>query len=388
MIERRVEKHVEAVQRELRVHAWNAPRLEAAFRELEGRRESDRALRERTARIGGAALALAAVVALVVVAWRAFAPGAEPSARATAWDASGFERLALGDGTEVGFERGARLDVRERTEARVIVSVRAGTAHFRVRHDPHRVFRVEAGDVAMEDLGTTFVVENKDGSVSVAVSEGSVSVSFPNRGGGRGSATLKAGERGVYPSGQRRAEANDVARASASDSAPPASGQTPESATPLRPAENWRELARAGKHRRAYELLSPGGFRDVSDDPSELLLASDVARLSHHPAEAVPLLRRLLARHERDSRAPSAAFTLGWVLMNELGRPREAALAFARAETLAPRGNLAEDAAARAVEAWYRAGELARAKAEVERYRTSYPQGRHLSMLQQLVGTP
>jgi len=100
------------------------------------------------------------------------------------------------------------------------------------------------------------------------------------------------------------------------------------------------------------------------------------------------LLRKLLARHERDPRAPSAAFTLGWVLMNELGRPREAALAFGRAEALAPRGNLAEDAVARSVEAWYRAGELSRAKAEVERYRKSYPQGRHQTMLQRLVGTP
>ena len=42
----------------------------------------------------------------------------------------------------------------------------------------------------------------------------------------------------------------------------------------------------------------------------------------------------------------------GPLLMNELDRPREAASAFARAEALAPRGNLAEDAVAREVEAW------------------------------------
>ena len=126
----------------------------------------------------------------------------------------------------------------------------------------------------------------------------------------------------------------------------------------------------------------------MRNEASDLLLASDVARLSKHPAQAATLLRKLLASHESDARAPSAAFTLGWVLMNELGRPREAALAFARAEALAPRGNLAEDAVARAVEAWYRAGELSRAKAEVERYRNAYPQGRHHAMLQRLVMTP
>jgi len=151
---------------------------------------------------------------------------------------------------------------------------------------------------------------------------------------------------------------------------------------------DWRELARAGKHRQAYALIAPGDFRDVENDAGDLLLASDVARLSRHPAQAVTLLRRLLVGHESDPRAPSAAFTLGWVLMNELGRPREAAVAFARAETLAPRGNLAEDAVARAVEAWYQAGELSRAKAELERYRNTYPHGRHQAMLKRLVMTP
>jgi hypothetical protein len=29
------------------------------------------------------------------------------------------------------------------------------------------------------------------------------------------------------------------------------------------PGAGWRELQKAGKHRRAYELLAPSGFRDV-----------------------------------------------------------------------------------------------------------------------------
>jgi transmembrane sensor len=196
---------------------------------------------------------------------------------------------------------------------------------------------------------------------------------------------LKAGESGVYPAIARGAEPSD--RGSAEGPAPPSSsGDAPNE--PRGTPASWRELARSGKHRRAYEVLAPGDFRDVRDEPGDLLLASDVARLSHHSKEAAGLLRRLLAGHGRDPRAPSAAFTLGWVLMNELGRPSEAAAAFARAEALAPRGNLAEDAMARAVEAWVRAGELARAKGEVERYRKRYPQGRHLGMLDRLIGTP
>ena len=97
------------------------------------------------------------------------------------------------------------------------------------------------------------------------------------------------------------------------------------------------------------------------------------------------LLRKVVSGHSRDPRAPSAAFTLGWVLMKDLGRPREAAQAFARAESLAPGGNLAQDALARAVEAWDRAGDVTRARAELERYRATYPNGRHVATLERLV---
>jgi transmembrane sensor len=386
MNEPRLEKHVEAARRELRVRAWDAPRVETAWRELSRRHATDERMRRRATRVGGAVLALAAVFALALGALRWFRSEPAPSAKAVGVDTSAFERLALGEGTEVRFAPGARLDVRERTETRVVVTVRSGAARFRVRHDPRRLFRVEAGDVSVEDLGTAFAVEHEGGSVRVSVSEGSVEVSFPPEGGrAHQKVTLEAGETGVYPSQRSKAAAAPPSEASP---APPASGQATDAGAEIRAAGAWRDLARAGNHRRAYELLAPGGFRDVRDDPSDLLLASDVARLSQHPAEAAMLLRKLLAHHERDPRAPSAAFTLGWVLMNELGRPREAAGAFARAEALAPRGNLAEDAVARGVEAWYRAGELSRAQVEVERYRKRYPQGRHRATLERLVGTP
>ena len=93
------------------------------------------------------------------------------------------------------------------------------------------------------------------------------------------------------------------------------------------------------------------------DDPAELLAAADVARRSHRPRAAVAPLRRILERYPKDPRAPSAAFTLGWVLLTDLNRPRDAAAAFAQAERIAPRGALAEDAAARVAEAWQNAGE-------------------------------
>jgi len=376
------EHHIEAARRQVRLHAWGEHRVAAAWHELTVRRTRDQAKRRRVRTFGGPVLAMAAVFALAIAAWRSLTPSSFSKPEAA--EEAGVERVSLGEETDVRVEKGALVEVRERETNRVVVDVKTGLARFRVRHDPARVFRVHAGDVEVEDLGTTFDVENAGGMVRVKVTEGSVKVSFPGADGeARGKVLLEAGESGVYPAVGRVAAPSD--RGSAEVPTPPASsGDAPSN--PPEVVATWRELAKSGKHRRAYDLVAPGNFRDVRDEPGDLLLASDVARLSRHSKEAAGLLRRFLSNHSRDPRAPSAAFTLGWVLMNELGRPREAAIAFARAEALAPRGNLAEDAVARAVEAWYRAGDLSRAKAEVERYRKTYPQGRHLSTLERLIG--
>lgn len=377
---------VDAAQHHLRRHAWSEHRVDVAWQELTFRCERDEAERRRFKRIAGPLL-LVAAVAFAVVGWRVLTPAtASGSGSVAASQEAGVEPVLLGDGTDVRLDKGARLEVREREVDRVVVVVKAGLARFRVRHDPERVFRVHAGDVEVEDIGTTFDVEHKEGSVRVAVTEGSVLISFPRAAGDeRGKVLLRAGESGEYAAVARGAEPAD--RGSAEGPAPTPSSKS-AAHEPREASAGWRELAQSGKHRRAYEMIAPADFRDVRDEAGDLLLASDVARLSHHSKEAASLLRRLLAGHSRDPRAPSAAFTLGWVLMNELGRPREAAAAFARAEALAPHGNLAEDAVARAVEAWVRAGELARARGEVERYRDNYPHGRHLGMLDRLIGAP
>jgi transmembrane sensor len=382
MMEQPLERHLQAAQREVRVRGWGPARVEASWRKLAEKDPNVFAPIERLTRVGGMALAVAAVVALGLVTWRSLRPIVAGSDTV----ATTASRMPIQDGVEAELDSGSKVHVREKTASRVVVAVQAGMARFRVRHDPTRLFRVEAGGVVVEDLGTIFAVEQREATVMVSVTEGAVAVSFPDpTGTTRITKTLVAGESGTYPSTAPRAPEAAVAPTDLAVPAP--------SAAVAKPAESqaqadWRELQRAGKHRRAYDLLAPSGFRDVRDEPGDLLLASDVARLSNHPAESAMLLRRLLASHSRDPRAPSAAFTLGWVLMNELGRPREASRAFAQAESLAPRGNLAEDALARTVEAWSRAGERSRAKAELERYRKTYQRGRHLATLERLLREP
>jgi transmembrane sensor len=114
----------------------------------------------------------------------------------------------------------------------------------------------------------------------------------------------------------------------------------------------------------------------VRDEPGDLLFAADVARLSGHPELAVTRLERVIRAHQGDSRAPLAAFTLGRTLLDGLGRPREAAEAFARVRRLAPGGALSQDALAREVESWSRAGEAALARKRALDYLRAFPSGR------------
>jgi transmembrane sensor len=148
----------------------------------------------------------------------------------------------------------------------------------------------------------------------------------------------------------------------------------------------WRELARDGEIDRAYVELSRPDAQPVRDIPDELLLAADVERLSHHPAEAVAPLRQLVREHADDSRAPLAAFTLGRVLLDDLGRSAEAADAFAAADKLAPAGPLAEDAVAREVESLARSGNSAGARRAAEQYVARFPDGRKLRSVRRLGG--
>jgi transmembrane sensor len=142
---------------------------------------------------------------------------------------------------------------------------------------------------------------------------------------------------------------------------------------PARPS--WRDLAKDADFLQAHAALKRAGTGDIKQDPDDLLLAADVLRLSGHPEQAVPLLRTVFTRHARDPRAPLAAFTLGRVLLDSLGQPREAAVAFRQAQALAPMGVLNEDALAREIEALSRAADTSLAQERAQTYLKKYPSG-------------
>jgi len=149
-------------------------------------------------------------------------------------------------------------------------------------------------------------------------------------------------------------------------------------------APSWRDDAERGDYAAAWAGLAQ--VQDGLDGMADLLLAGDVARLSGHPTAAVAPLARALAHHADDPRAQLAAFTLGRVYLEELGAPRDAAVAFARARELAPAGPLTEDALAREVEAWSRAGETATARTQALLYVQRYPTGRRAHAVRRFGG--
>jgi transmembrane sensor len=310
-------------------------------------------------------------------------PAAPLSGAAPMVAAAGVPTETFRDGS-VAELLGRDTNVRvERDTPQHLVTKLTGGARFRVVHDPQRTFEVQAGDVRVRVLGTTFsVVQLPSGPTQVFVEEGHVKVDWLG-----GSAELQAGEGGVFPPSEVRAAA--ASSPAPQESVQPAMVVAQAVGAPgARSAKGWREYAAKGDFAQAYEQLNASNRDAVRDEAADLMLAADVARLSGHPEQAVSPLRKLCDRHAGDRRAPVAAFTLGRVLLDDLGRPADAAAAFEKARVLWPTGPLAEDALAREADAWLRAGRRELARAIAEQYLARYPQGRHASSLQRVLTPP
>jgi transmembrane sensor len=286
-------------------------------------------------------LLLAASVAVVLgLGWVGFETFAkDPSIDGVA--STGAERWNLRDGSEIVIESPATVIKKKReSETEILFELEAGTAHFEVVSKPRRVFRVNAGAATVEVVGTSFRVARKQSRSEVTVDRGRVIVSWHG-----GSRMLNQGERGTFPP--------EDALTSSTEAAVPA--------TAVRDTPSVRS--------------EPAG--------AEALFASaDKARKEGRPDQALGFLKAITDRHPGDPRAPLAAFTRGRVLLESLGRPREAAQAFAQARGLSgKRSALAEDALAREVEAYARAGESGLAHDRAELYRRNYPKGLRLNQV-------
>jgi len=331
------------------------------------------ARRRRVVARGVAAVTTAVAVAAGVWLWR---PKTADFSRSTAALASAVRpvnerEFALPDGSRVSLlSTGSRVEVLQQTATLVRTQLGAGSARFDVHHDPARVFEVESGDVKVRVLGTAFSMLREGELTRVAVERGAVRVQWSG-----GEAFLSAGQAGLYP--PPAPNAADLGKAQPEPLSDLAGSVAEE-------ASSWRKLAKRGAYVDAFKALGPVASKSVRDEPSDLMLAADVARLSQHPGDATRYLSRVADGFPRDKRAPLAAFTLGRVLLEDLGQPGRAADAFRRAQQLAPKGPLASDAMAREADAAQRAGQVDRARQLAARYLEAYPTGPQAQRLRKL----
>lgn len=300
--------------------------------------------------------------------------------------------LQLADGSHVrSLAQGAAVSVESNHPDRIQLRLDAGGARFDVIPNTQRSFTVRAGSVEVAVLGTIFDVERDHGRVRVSVSRGKVRVrTAPGNTALNETAIVKAGESMWFD------EHPEAAVGAVQDSAPVVEphvtaqpkvragkhGKLAAAASAHddpQPKAAWRSLSQSGDYDGAYRLLQNS---TVEDDSGALLDAADAARLSGHPQAAVMYLRKVLDQHRDTPVAPLAAFTLGRVLLERLGQPSEAADAFATARKLAPGGSLAQDALAREVEAWSKAGYPDQAYRRAREYVDRFPEGRRLRAVQ------
>lgn len=102
------------------------------------------------------------------------------------------EQRRLADGSVLELNEQALISVDFTPERRTVHLV-SGTAHFEIKPDPGRPFVVRSGPVAVQAVGTVFVVEQGKNAADVLVTEGLVDVS---RQGEPTAAHLRVGRHG------------------------------------------------------------------------------------------------------------------------------------------------------------------------------------------------
>jgi transmembrane sensor len=287
--------------------------------------------------------------------------------------------VSLSDGSAITTGESSALEVLDNSGARVALALRSGRAEFDIEPDGPRTWRIECGGLAVEVVGTKFVVERGASGTTVMVERGAVLVRGPMV--PDGVQRLGPGDR--FESGVHVASSAERAPRSIEAPAPIEPSEPPRRSAPV-PVEpepevlDWRAAAASGRHRDAFEAIGTSGIARESaraEDVSSLLALADVARLSGNPRSAVVPLSRIAWDFGEDPNAAGAAFTLGEIELETLGRPALAERAYSRSIALGLPEPLRETAHARRVEACARTGvSLAEAASA---YRERYPDGRY-----------
>lgn len=258
--------------------------------------------------------------------------------------------LALSDGSRIELGPNSELQVLDNDGALFTTALRRGRGSFEVKPGGPRRWRIEAGKVQIEVVGTRFEVERSGRTTFVRVQHGTVLVrgeSVPD-----GVQKLGAGE---------QIEVNSRAVAANAPSAP--------AEVPL---PNPSASAAAAP---AFAAVEP----PASNAKRESLALADDQRRRGDIRGAIQTLRAVVSGPSSASERSIAAFTLGKLQLDAASSPAEAARAFRTCLKLSPPASVAEDALARLVEAEARIGNTASARGLALEYGRRYPSGRRLT---------
>jgi transmembrane sensor len=281
----------------------------------------------------------------------------------------------------------ARVLATEVRGARVLID--SGDMEVAINHPTFRPGRwnFEAGPFRVQVTGTRFHLAWRPATqrFALATSEGRVMVSASCMTAAR---AVSAGEsvdlscaRGSVLAGPSVVPAEVKPDATPSE-APTASTATENSTpkpSPRMPA--WRERIAAGQVADGLRMAERAGFARVCQEASlkELAMLADAARLTGHGGHASEALRAMRQRFPRTKEAATAAFTLGRIAFEQRGAYQEAARWFGTYLLEQPSGPLMGDSVGRLMEARQRAGDMAGARQDAERYLRRFPEGPYAS---------
>jgi transmembrane sensor len=321
--------------------------------------------------------------------------------------------VRFSDGSKVTLAGGSRGRVLRVSPSGAELVIESGRAIVEVVPRANADYRVRTGPFDIEVTGTRFVAayQPEHDEFLLELHEGRVTVTGCGLGDG---VSIGAGQRleaSCSPSKFAVSSLGEPARAS-SPSARPARAEAPSgeaaAAQPVAtattapdrardrlpaaprsagsaPAANasWRELARQGHFRNAYQAARGAGFeRECSGaGADELLLLGDAARLSGHADHASYAYRNLRARFAGSAAAAQAAFNLG-----RLGTDGDAKRWFETYLAERPSGPLAEAALGRLFETEVQRGGAASARDLARRYLERFPGGAHADKARRVLG--
>ncbi|MBN2526002.1 MAG: FecR domain-containing protein [Deltaproteobacteria bacterium] len=283
--------------------------------------------------------------------------------------ATSERRIPLSDGSIISLAPGTSLEVVDNTPNLFRTTLHQGWVRYNVVPGHKRTWEINAELCRVVVMGTQFTVNRTPSTVDVKVHRGTVQVLGAV--GDKQLATLTQGHsytvRAQTPNtalqlAESDAEAQDVPKLKMAQ--PPK-----EKNHPLR---TGAVAPRSTSGKAASRLAGMGASADVN----VLLQQVDDARQHRQPQKAAKLLQRILNEHPLDPAVGLVALTLGKIRLDALHQPAKAAQAFqlaANAKGLP--SPLREQALARSVEAYHRAGNIDAANKMSDTYSHLYPDG-------------